>query len=31
MLSIIKTTTISRKDIIIGKTSKIGDVDAFNS
>ena len=31
MPSITKTTTVSKKDIIMGKTSKKGDMDVFNS
>jgi hypothetical protein len=31
MLSITKTTTISRKDTVIGGTSKISNADTFNS
>jgi hypothetical protein len=31
VFSVVKTTTISKKDIIISGTSKIGDVDTSNN
>ena len=31
MLSVAETTTVSRKDIVIGGTFKKGNIDIFNS